>query len=83
MQERLNPDASLKIKFDDFFKNNNLDSESDILRIFELMQSRVDSLLEKNKPLPVPAENSCTFSNNCYTAKTKMGPCPCEFYKDL
>lgn len=83
MQGRLNPDASLKIKFDDFFKNNNLDSESDILKIFELMQSRVDALLEKNKQLPDPAENSCTFSNNCYMAKTKMGQCPCELYKDL
>ena len=26
-------------------------------------------------------EESCNLKDSCYTAKYKMGPCPCELYR--
>lgn len=60
-----------------------LTKNKDTAAILDALSERIN-YLETQKTLETPDGvelNSCSFKHTCYTAKSKMGSCPCELYR--
>jgi hypothetical protein len=59
-----------------------LEDKEGTVEILEALSRRVKFLESKeNTIIDTEKGIECTLENSCYTAKYKMGPCPCELYR--
>ena len=72
MREGVKTDKILTNEHDSVLKLQSHDKETQTTRILDALSKRIK--LENE-------EESCNFKDSCYTAKYKMGPCPCELYR--
>jgi len=71
MREYVKADKNLTIEHR-VLALNSFDKEIETKKILEALSIKIKL---ENK------EESCNFKDSCYTAKYKMGPCPCELYR--
>jgi hypothetical protein len=57
---------------DNAFNLRNITLENETIRILDALSKKIR---------PEPEEEICTLKDTCYVGKTKMGSCPCEFYR--
>ena len=57
-----------------------MENNKETLTILEELSERIKFLETQETPYGTEI-NSCSFKHTCYTAKSKMGSCPCELYR--
>ncbi len=66
---------------------NSAEFDEELIKNLELLSAKLKGLEENHAPEPnanrsVDSESTqtidCSFADTCYTAKHKMGSCPCE-----
>ena len=72
MREDLKANKILTNEHDNVLNLQSHDKETETTRILDALSTKIK--LENE-------EESCNFKGSCYTAKYKMGPCPCELYR--
>jgi hypothetical protein len=82
MQEGFKKDNLLKNNLRDALGDQNLNTETDLLKTLEALSQKLKLLESKNQPPHSAEKENCNFKHTCYAAKSQMGSCPCELYKE-
>ena len=80
MQEGLKTDKNLTNKLDNLLNEYSFD-KMEMFKILDALSEKL-KLLENRGAPNVKEEDNCSFKHTCYIAKTKLGLCPCELYKE-
>jgi hypothetical protein len=72
MREGFKADKILMNEHDNVLNLQSHDKETETKRMLDALFTKIK--FEKE-------EDTCNFKDSCYTAKYKMGPCPCELYR--
>ena len=82
MREGFKPDKNLTNKPDNLLDEYSFDKEAEMSKILDALSEKIKLLENKEAALNVKENDNCNFYHTCYVAKTKMGSCPCELYRE-
>jgi len=82
MQEGFKKDNLLTNNLRDTLGDQSLNKETDLLKTLEALSEKLKLLESKNQSPHSAEKENCNFKRTCYAAKSQMGSCPCELYKE-